>query len=414
MKVLLIGSGGREHALAWKLSQSPKVSELVVTPGNAGMEPLARRVPLGPEPGDVIEVALREDPALVVVGPEAPLVGGVADTLSAKGLRVFGPAAAAARLEGSKAFAKAFMDRHGIPTALYQTFDSQAEALDHLRSRGAPVVVKDSALAAGKGVTVAATLEAAVEAVRRIFEAGRGQVVIEDLLLGQEVSYLVFTDGRSYRSLPLAQDYKQALDGDEGAMTGGMGAVAPVSLLAEAELRRVQEEIVERTLAGLREDGIDYRGVLYFGLMLTDDGPKLLEYNVRLGDPETQAVLPLFAGDLVEVMESVVEGRLEGTRLDWLEQASACIVLCAPGYPGEYRKGIELPSFEGGRDLLLFHAGTGLKGGRLVSTGGRVFNVVALGRTIEEAVGRAYEGLERARFPGAHYRRDIGARLRPG
>jgi phosphoribosylamine--glycine ligase len=412
VKVLLIGSGGREHVIAWKLAQSTRVNEIVAAPGNAGMASLARLAPVTQEPDGLFELAKREAPDLTVIGPEAPLVAGLADRLEEAGMRVFGPRADAARLEGSKAYAKEFMLRHGIPTAGHRTFTSRAAALEYLRRRGAPVVVKDSALAAGKGVTVAASLEQGEEAITRMFaDRDDATVVIEDFLEGQEISFLVFTDGRAYRTMPIAQDYKQADEGDQGPMTGGMGAVAPVALLDPATRRLVESEVVERTLAGLREDGVDFRGVLYFGLMLTADGPRLLEYNVRLGDPETQVVLPLLDGDLLDVLEAVVERRLGRTEIRWSGLAAACVVMAAPGYPGEYRSGIPLSVFEPEERLFAFHAGTARRAGELVSSGGRVLNVVAIAGSVQEAVRSAYRGVERIDFPGARLRRDIGSRL---
>jgi phosphoribosylamine--glycine ligase len=415
VKVLLIGSGGREHAIAWKLAQSARVSEIVAAPGNAGMESVARLAPIAQEPDALFELARREAPDLTVIGPEAPLVAGLADRLEPAGMRVFGPGASAARLEGSKAYAKEFMLRHGVPTAGHQTFTSRATALEYLRRRGAPVVVKDSALAAGKGVTVATSVEQGEEAIARIFagrDPGNGAaVVIEDFLEGQEISYLVFTDGGVYLPMPIAQDYKQAEEGDRGPMTGGMGTVAPVELLDAATRRLVERDVVERTLAGLRKDGVDYRGVLYFGVMLTADGPRLLEYNVRLGDPETQVVLPLLDGDLLDVLEAVIDRRLGQTEVRWSGLAAACVVMAAPGYPGDYRSGIPLSVFEPEERLFAFHAGTARRAGSLVSSGGRVLNVVAIAGTVQEAVRSAYRGVERVEFPGARFRRDIGSRL---
>ena len=412
MKLLLIGGGGREHALAWKLAQSPLVGEIVATPGNAGIARLARIAPCGDRVEDLLRLARAEVPDLVIVGPEAPLVAGLADRLAEQGIPTFGPGAAGARLEGSKAYAKEFMARYGVPTATHRTFDEASPAIDYLRRHGTPVVVKDSALAAGKGVTVAHEPEQATAAVERILAGGSAgrSVVIEEYLEGQELSYLVFTDGEAFEAMPLAQDYKQAEEGDTGPMTGGMGTVAPVDLLDGPTRRLVEREIVERTLRGLRSEGIDYRGVLYFGIMLTAGGPRLLEYNVRFGDPETQVVLPLLASDLLEVMRAVVERRLAATRVDWRDSAAACVVMAAPGYPGSYRKGIPLGTFEPDETHLLFHAGTELQDGRLVSSGGRVLNVVGLAPTRAAAVERAYEGVSRVDFPGAHLRRDIGSR----
>lgn len=411
MKILLIGSGGREHAIAWKLAQSQRVNRIVAVPGNAGIAQVATIRPVSLEPQDLLDLARMEAPDLVVIGPEAPLVAGVADFLAAEGFKVFGPNRVAARLEGSKAFAKEFMERHGVPTAGYRTFADVAEALAYVREAGAPLVVKDSGLAAGKGVTVAAELGQAEAAVEKSLETPGARVVIEEMLEGQELSYLVFTDGNDYLPMPLAQDYKQAGDGDSGPMTGGMGSVAPVRLPSEGERQRIESEVVERTLAGLRADGIEYRGVLYFGLMLTAGGPRLLEYNVRLGDPETQVVLPLLQSDLLDIIEGVAHGELSRVTPDWSDRAAACVVMTAPGYPGEYRKGIPLRPFRPSDDLLLFHAGTEMASEQLVSSGGRVLNVVALGSDVSEAVSAAYSGVAQVEFEGASYRRDIGARL---
>jgi phosphoribosylamine--glycine ligase len=415
VKVLVVGSGGREHALVWKLAQSAKVREIVAAPGNAGMSGLARAVPSDLAPEALLRLARKEGPDLVVIGPEAPLVAGAADRLEREGFRVFGPGREAARLEGSKAYAKEFMLRHGIPTARHASFTLLEKALEYLRRQRTPLVVKDSALAAGKGVTVAASPSEAEEAVGRVLAGGVGEVVIEEFLEGQELSYLVFTDGLDYVPMPLAQDYKQAQDGDSGPMTGGMGAVAPAPLLGPMERAVVEREVVGRTLSGLREDGVEYRGVLYFGLMLTPAGPRLLEYNVRLGDPETQAVLPLLAGDLVDVIDAVIERRLGAIEPAWHDLHSACVVIAAPGYPGRYATGIplEVSRQEEGGGLLVFHAGTSEGPSGLVSSGGRVLNVTAVADSLEQAVRLAYRGVAGVEFEGAHYRRDIGSRITP-
>jgi phosphoribosylamine--glycine ligase len=415
MKILLIGSGGREHAIAWKLASSPRVSEIVAAPGNAGMADVARLAPVALEPDALFELARRESPDLTVIGPEAPLVAGLADRLERAGMRVFGPGAEGARLEGSKAHAKEFMRRHGVPTAGYRTFTQRDEALEHLRGLTFPVVIKDSALAAGKGVTIAADLPEAEAAIERILVSGSGsrsrEVVVEDFLTGQEISYLVFTDGVRFLPMPIAQDYKQALEGDRGPMTGGMGAVAPVALLDDGTRQVAEREVVQRTLSGLRSDGVDFRGVLYFGLMLTADGPRLLEYNVRLGDPETQVVLPLLAGDLLDILEAVIDRRLDEIEPEWSDSAAACVVMAAPGYPGTYQAGIPLTVFEPEEGLIAFHAGTTRDSGELVSSGGRVLDVVAIAGDVTAAVRSAYRAVARVGFPGAHYRRDIGSRL---
>ncbi|MEJ2666692.1 MAG: phosphoribosylamine--glycine ligase [Deinococcales bacterium] len=412
MKVLVVGAGGREHALAWKLARSEHVEDVLVAPGNGGMRDVARTVDVPLEVDALLELAQRERVDLTVVGPEAPLVAGLVDAFQAAGLRAFGPTAKAARLEGSKRFAKEFMARHGIPTAAFRTFRDRAAAQAYLREVGVPIVVKDSALAAGKGVTVARSLEAAAAAVDAVLTRPGAEVVIEEMLVGQEISLLVFTDGLAYRPMVMAQDYKQALDGDEGPMTGGMGAVAPVALLTSAQQWQAMTTVVEPTLKALNADGIAYQGVLYIGLMITSDGAKVLEFNVRLGDPETQVVLPLLDTDLLRLLESVVDRRLARLELGWSGRSAACVVMAAPGYPGAYETGIAIDVPDDlGADVLVFHAGTRVVDGVLVSSGGRVLNVVALADSLDEAVRRAYAAADRIRFPGAHVRRDIGGRL---
>jgi phosphoribosylamine--glycine ligase len=408
---MVVGSGGREHALVWKLSASPRVTEVLAVPGNAGTAQLARCLDAELTPEALLAVAEREAVDFTVVGPEVPLVAGVADAFEAAGRRIFAPNRAAAQLEGSKTFAKAFMARYDIPTAAYRSFTELDAALAYLETQTYPLVVKDSALAAGKGVTVAHTRAEAVGALEAVFGAG-GEVVIEAFLSGQEVSLLLLTDGDAVQLLPLAQDYKQAFDGDLGPMTGGMGAVAPVPLLSEAQLDAVLKTIVKPTLSGLRAEGVVYRGVLFIGLMLTPEGVKVLEYNVRFGDPETQAVLPLLESDLLELLEATAAGRLAEVTPRWSAGASACVVLAAPGYPGGYPTGLPLSVPETlPEGTLVFHAGTALEEEGLVSSGGRVLNVVALAETLAEAVAAAYAGADAIDFKGAHLRRDIGGRL---
>jgi phosphoribosylamine--glycine ligase len=408
MKVLVVGSGGREHALLWKAAQSPLVERLYAAPGNAGMEALAERVPWNGEVEVLADWALEAGIDLTLVGPEAPLVEGIADAFWERGLKVFGPTQKAAMIEGSKAFAKGLMERYGIPTARYRTFQDPLLALEHLEEVGVPIVIKDSGLAAGKGVTVAFDLHTAKQAVANILNrAEGGEVVIEEYLEGEEATVLALTDGKTVLPLLPSQDHKRLLDGDQGPMTGGMGAVAPYPMDG-ATLRRVEEEILWPLVRGLEAEGVVYRGVIYVGLMLTREGPKVLEFNARFGDPEAQAVLPLLQSDLVELALKVAEGRLQGTRLSWREGAAACVVLAAPGYPENPRKGIPLHLPEPPEGVLVFHAGTRREGGRLVSAGGRVLNVVGLGKDLKEALERAYAFIPRIGFPGAVYRRDIG------
>ncbi|TBH21454.1 phosphoribosylamine--glycine ligase [Thermus thermamylovorans] len=410
MRVLVVGSGGREHALLWKAAQSPLVERLYAAPGNAGMAALAELVPWSGEVEALADWALSEGIDLTLVGPEAPLVEGIADAFLERGLRIFGPTQKAAMIEGSKAFAKGLMERYGIPTARYRTFQDPILALEYLEEVGVPVVVKDSGLAAGKGVTVAFDLHAAKQAVANILNrAEGGEVVIEEYLEGEEATVLALTDGETLLPLLPSQDHKRLLDGDQGPMTGGMGAVAPYPMDG-ATLRRVEEEILRPLLRGLRAEGVVYRGVVYAGLMLTREGPKVLEFNARFGDPEAQALLPLLESDLVELALRVAEGRLTGAGLAWREGASVCVVLAAPGYPEAPRKGIPLRVPEPPEGVLVFHAGTRREGEGLVSAGGRVLNVVGLGKDLGEARERAYAFLPKVGFPGAVYRRDIGRR----
>ena len=424
MKVLVIGSGGREHALAWALARGgerlerpggdPRRGpvEVVVAPGNDGMAPVARVVGGASDVASLRRVAQDEAPDLVVIGPEAPLVEGLADDLRADGFRVVGPGREGARLEGSKSHAKAFMQRHGIPTAAFRSFQDEASALAYLDEVGAPVVVKDSNLAAGKGVTVAEDLDTARVAVRAVFTQAGAELVIEERLVGQEMSLLVLTDGDAYQILPPAQDYKQAYDGDRGPMTGGMGVVAPVEIEDDLELAYLRRSVIERTLRGLKEEGVAFRGVLYFGLMRTADGPKVLEYNVRFGDPETQAVLPLLISDLADLLAATADGTLHVVEPRWSNEHAACVVMAAPGYPGSYRKGIEITLPEQlPRWATLFHAGTERVDRGFRTVGGRVLAVVATGPTRAQAVARAYQVVDEIRFPDAVVRRDIGARL---
>lgn len=407
----MVGSGGREHALVWKAAQSPLVSKLYAAPGNPGMAELAELVPIT-DVRELAEWAGRNAIELVIVGPEAPLVEGLADRLEERGVKVFGPRQQAAMIEGSKAFAKGLMQRYGIPTASYRTFSDPIEALEYLERVGAPIVVKDSGLAAGKGVTVAGALQQAKQAVTNILSGPEtGEVVIEEFLTGPEVTVLAVTDGQTIVPLLPSQDHKRLRDGDQGPMTGGMGAVCPYPLPPET-LREVQQRVLEPLVAGLRSEGVVYKGVVYAGLMLTPGGIRVLEFNARFGDPEAQAILPLLETDLVELALAVAEGRLHELELRWHGGASACVVMAAPGYPEDPRKGIPLrlpeqvPS-----QVLYFHAGTRQAEGQLLANGGRVLNVVGLGAGLREALDYAYRGVAAVDFPQAQFRRDIGKKL---
>jgi len=420
MKVLLVGGGGREHALAWKIAQDPRRPELFCAPGNAGTAALGTNLPLAAEDVDgLTQWAARERPDFTVVGPEAPLCAGLADRLIALGRPVFGPTAAAAKLEGSKAFAKDVMTAGGVPTARAATFRDPAAARAYARELGAPLVVKADGLAAGKGVTVCATLAEANTAIadaleKKAFGAAGEEVLIEEFLDGEEVSILALVDGTRCVPLASAQDHKRALDGDRGPNTGGMGAYSPAPAATPELLARVREEVFARTLAELKRRGIEFRGVLYAGLMLTARGPYVLEFNVRFGDPETQAILPRFQGDLLPALEACAAGRLEERLVSWRPEPCVCVVMAAGGYPGAYRKGDVITGLDAATarpDTTVFHAGTARDAsGRAVTSGGRVLGVTARGADLRAAVRRAYEAVDRIQFAGAHARRDIAHR----
>ena len=416
MRILVLGGGGREHAIVTALSRSAHKPELFCSPGNGGTAALATNVEINVEdPAFVAEWVERNRIDFVVVGPEAPLVVGVADMLGFDGVPVFGPRAAGAQIEGSKAFAKDLMGRYDIPTGGYRLIHSYEEAEEYLREVGAPVVVKADGLAAGKGVTVAETVEDALNAVRLCFDGAFGPagelVVIEEFLEGPECSLLAFTDGETVLPMLPAQDHKRAYDDDQGPNTGGMGVYAPVPVVDDAALAAMTA-ILERTVAALKSDGIDYRGVLYGGFILTDEGPKVLEFNARFGDPETQVLLPLLETDLLDVMRAVAEGRLGEIELTWRDGVALSVVLAAGGYPVAYDKGAAINGLdEAGRieGVTVYHAGTAIDPtGRLVTAGGRVLNVTAVAPSFSEARSRAYQAVDLIRFDNMHYRTDIG------
>ena len=419
MRVLVVGSGGREHALAWALSRSPAVSDLHVAPGNAGTQALATNIPIAAEDVTALrEHCRREGYDLVVVGPEAPLAEGLADLLLEDGLRVFGPRRQCAQIEASKAFSKDFMRAHGIPTAAYATFTDYDEARRYLDEHGAPIVVKASGLAAGKGVIVCQTLPEAQEALdavmrQRAFGAAGDMVVLEDCLTGQEASVLAFTDGETVVPMVVAQDHKPAYDGDRGPNTGGMGCYAPADVVDEAMVGRVVAKVLQPAVDGLRAEGCRYVGVLYAGLMLQDDAFQVLEFNCRFGDPETQVILPLLETDLVEIMEACIDGRLAEVEVRWRRQHAVCVVMASGGYPGGYPKGLPIEGLDEAAaqaNTMIFHAGTRLEGGRVLTDGGRVLGVTAWDDTLALAKARAYEAVERIHWSGAMYRTDIGAK----
>ena len=417
MKVLVVGSGGREHALVWKIAQSPRVTRVYAAPGNAGTAELAENVSIGAEDVDALAAfAEREGVDLTVVGPEAPLVLGIVDRFRERGLRIFGPTAEAARLEGSKAFAKAIMERCGVPTAEYREFSDPAEARAYVRGRGAPIVIKADGLAAGKGVTVARTLDealAAVDAVmveRRFGDAG-ARIVVEECLVGEEASFLAFCDGKNVLPMASSQDHKPVFDNDEGPNTGGMGAYSPAPVVTPELFDEIVETVIRPTVEGLAREGTPYVGVLYAGLMIQDGRPKVLEFNCRFGDPECQPIVMRMKGDLVPVLEACIDGTLDRVSLEWDPRPAVCVVMASGGYPGSYTKGHAIRGLdEAARldDVVVFHAGTRREGDRVVTAGGRVLGVTALGEDIPGAIRRAYEAVERISWEGVHYRRDIG------
>ncbi|MFA0749769.1 MAG: hypothetical protein SLRJCFUN_000172 [Candidatus Fervidibacter sp.] len=416
MKVLVVGGGGREHALVWKIAQSPKVDEIYCAPGNAGIAKLAHCVPIGAEEiAALAEFAERERIDLTIVGPEAPLCAGIADEFQRRRLRLFGPNKSAAEIEGSKVFCRQLLAKWKIPSPKFAAFDDPNEAKSYLRKQGAPIVVKADGLAAGKGSIVCATLDEALRAVDRIMverefgDAGK-RVVIEEFLQGREASVMVFTDGHTVKPMPPSRDHKRLLDDDQGPNTGGMGAYCPVPDIDASLYDQIVETIMKPTIAALTAEGRPYKGVLYGGLMLTKDGPKVLEFNCRFGDPETQAILPLLDADLVEICEAVVDERLHEVEVKWRQGACVCVVMASAGYPGAYEKGKVITGIEEAENeegVLVFHAGTSLRDGQLVTAGGRVLGVTALGKDFAEAVEKVYRAVGKIRFEGAHYRRDI-------
>ncbi|NJM98624.1 MAG: phosphoribosylamine--glycine ligase [Phormidesmis sp. RL_2_1] len=425
MKAIVVGSGGREHALAWKLLRSPQVTEVVCIPGNGGTALLAgcRNVAMADTEADgIARCALVNNMSFVLVGPEQPLAEGLADALKAQGIKVFGPSKAGAQIEASKAWAKALMAEAKVPTAAAAVFTDAERAIAHLQQQSTPIVVKADGLAAGKGVTVASTVDEAIAAIQTAFSGQFGaageRVVIEEFLQGQEVSVLAVTDGQTIRPLLPAQDHKQVGEGDTGPNTGGMGAYAPTPVMPTELLNRVQIEILEPTLKALQARGIDYCGVLYAGLIVTPAGdPKVIEFNCRFGDPETQAVLPLLETPLEDIVMACCEKKLDRLPpFSWKNAASACVVMAAEGYPGPCKKGLSIDGIANveadDADVVVFHAGTRLSQEGLMSTGGRVLGVSAIAPDFSAALAKAYRAVDNIQFPGSYYRRDIGHRVK--
>ncbi len=418
MKVLLVGGGGREYALAWKIAQSPLLSTLYLVPGGPGFDAFGKRLQISPDDRDaIVTAALELKIDLVVVGPEAPLAAGLGDALAAAGVACFGPSKEAARLESSKAFMKEVCAAAGAPTAAYAEFTNAAAAKAYLRDQKAPYVIKADGLAAGKGVVIAETLkdaDAAVDAmIGGAFGDAGARVIIEEFMDGEEASFFVICDGARILPLAAAQDHKRAHDGDTGPNTGGMGAYSPAPVFTDDIRRQTMTRIIEPVIAEMTARGAPYRGVLYAGLMIGEDGPRLVEFNVRFGDPECQILMRRLKSDLLPVLRDAAHGSLSGAGLDWRDDAAALIVMAADGYPGAYKKGAPIEGIEAAEridDVVVFLAGAAMEDGRLVSNGGRVLNVTATGPTIADAVARAYDGVGAIDFPGGFYRRDIGWR----
>jgi phosphoribosylamine--glycine ligase len=418
MKVLLIGGGGREHALAWKLKQSPLLDTLYCAPGNAGIAQVARCITLNvADPSAVIGFCKENDIGLVMIGPEAPLVAGLADDLELQGIKVFGPSRAAAELEGSKGFTKDLCAEYGIPTARYARFTAAEAAKAYVASHGVPIVVKADGLAAGKGVVIAKTRAEADAAIDACFAGAFGragaEVVIEEFLDGEEASFFALVDGETPLALVTAQDHKRAFDGDQGPNTGGMGAYSPAPIMTEALCAQVLEEIVLPTVRAMKARGTPFKGVLYAGLMIKSGRAKLIEYNVRFGDPEAQVLMLRLKSDLLPALIAVAEGRLGGVSLDWHDDAALCVVMAAKGYPGTYAKGSEIRGLDAAStdpNVVIFHAGTKREGDRILADGGRVLGVTARGSSIAEAKARAYAAVDKIDWPGGFCRHDIGHR----
>ncbi len=414
MRVLVVGSGGREHAIVWALSKSPRVTELFCAPGNAGIAQLATCVPVKATDVDAMVAWAKENKMdFVMVAPDDPLALGMVDALEKAGIPAFGPRKNAAVIEASKAFSKELMRKYHIPTAKYATFTDMDAAIQYIHEQGAPIVVKADGLALGKGVTVAATEDEAVEAVREMmadnkFGASGSTVVIEECMTGPEVTVLCFADGEHIAPMPSSQDHKRAFDGNQGPNTGGMGAISPTPYYTPEIAQKCVTEIFEPTMAAMKAEGRPFQGVIYFGLMLTPEGPKVVEYNARFGDPECQALLMRLDTDLMDILEACVNGTLDRLDIHWKQEASCCLVLASGGYPVAYEKGKVITGLDAVENAIVFHAGTAAKNGAIVTNGGRGVGVTALGKTLEDAIQNAYAAAKPIHFDGMHFRTDIG------
>jgi len=418
MKVLVVGGGGREHTLVWKLAQSPKISELYCAPGNGGISELATCVGIKATDIDGIVNYSKENKIdFVMVAPDDPLVAGMVDALKEAGIRAFGPVKSAAIIEGSKSFSKDLMKKYNIPTAGYRVFENSADALSYLDTCSAPIVVKADGLALGKGVIIAMTIEEAKDAVRgimndKLFGEAGSKVVIEEFIEGPEVSILAFTDGKTLVPMVSSQDHKRAFDHDKGPNTGGMGTFSPSPIYDEKLADYCMKEIYVPTIEAMNKEGRKFKGILYFGLMLTKDGPKVIEYNARFGDPETQVVLPRLKTDLLDIFEAIIDERLSEIKIEWNDNAAVCVIAASGGYPGKYTTGLEISGLDKAQangDTIVFHAGTSCKAGKFYTAGGRVLGVTAVvEKTMDEAIEKAYGGIEKISFEGMYYRKDIG------
>ena len=421
MQVLVIGNGGREHALVWKIKQSPKVKAIFCAPGNAGTSEIAENVPIAADDIEgLLQFALNKGIELTIVGPEQPLVMGIVDQFNEKGLRIFGPNAHAAELEGSKSFSKNIMNKYGLPTAEYKNFTSSEEAEEYVNDKSCPLVVKADGLAAGKGVLLCRTTEEALIAVNTImknrsFGSAGDQIVIEEFLEGQEISVLAFSDGKTVLLMDSAQDHKAAFDGDTGPNTGGMGAYSPAPVFTEVMQQKVRDKIMLPMVRAMKQEGRPYKGILYAGLMLTKTGPQILEFNARFGDPETQPLLVRLDSDIIPIFEACIDGTLDQCQLNWKNKSSVCVVMAAAGYPNSYEKGKFISGLENAnsiQEVVVFHAGTKKQDGKIVTNGGRVLGVTATGENTSSAIERAYEAVNQIKWEGIHYRKDIGYRTR--